>query len=92
MGGVDRFDQRKEIYQIRRSVKGWHRIFYLLVDLTIINSFIRWKGGPASFQAKKWVVPDDVSVASVGNHMPKMVSNYRQCRKCSRKGQEKRTR
>lgn len=124
MGGVDRFDQRKERYQIgRRSVKWWHRIFYFLLDLGIINSFILWqvnkrnrnldqltfrialarqlidgyssrkrKGRPASFQAKKCAVPDDVRLASVGNHMPKMVSNYRRCRKCSTKGKEKRTR
>ncbi|GFS65217.1 ATP-dependent DNA helicase [Trichonephila clavipes] len=35
------------------------------------------KGLPASFQAKTCVVPDDVHLASVGNHMPKMVSNYK---------------
>ncbi|GFU18398.1 uncharacterized protein TNCV_1980791 [Trichonephila clavipes] len=29
------------------------------------------KGRPASFQAKKCVVPDDVRLASVGNHMPR---------------------
>ncbi|GFU80741.1 piggyBac transposable element-derived protein 4 [Trichonephila clavipes] len=45
-------------------------------------------GHPASFQVK-CVVPDDVSLESVRNHMPKMVSNYR---RSSRKGQEKRTR
>ncbi|GFX38477.1 piggyBac transposable element-derived protein 4 [Trichonephila clavipes] len=50
------------------------------------------KERPASFQARKCVVPDDVRSASVGNHMSKMVSNYRQCREHSRKGQEKRTR
>ncbi|GFV97102.1 transposable element Tcb1 transposase [Trichonephila clavipes] len=50
------------------------------------------KGRPSSFQANTCVVPDDVRLASVGNHMPKTVSNYRRCRKCSRKGQEKRTR
>ncbi|GFV39764.1 hypothetical protein TNCV_869391 [Trichonephila clavipes] len=50
------------------------------------------KGCPASFQAKKYVVLDDVRLARVENHMPKMISNYRRCRKCSRKGQEKRTR
>ncbi|GFW63737.1 piggyBac transposable element-derived protein 4 [Trichonephila clavipes] len=49
------------------------------------------KGRPASFRAKKCVVLDDVRLASVGNHTPKMASNYRQCRKCSRKDQEKRT-
>ncbi|GFW93254.1 transposable element Tcb2 transposase [Trichonephila clavipes] len=104
IGGVDRFDQRKK----KRSVKWWQRIFYFLIDLAIINSFILWqvnkrnrsldqltfrivlarqlidgyssrkrKGRNASFQVKKCVVPDDVRVASVRNHMPKMVSNYR---------------
>ncbi|GFU33203.1 hypothetical protein TNCV_4157061 [Trichonephila clavipes] len=47
--------------------------------------------GHACFQAKKCVVPDDVRLASVRNHISKIVSNYRRCRKCSRKGQEKRT-
>jgi len=35
------------------------------------------KGRPTTFQAKKCVVPDDVRLASEGNHIPKMVSNYR---------------
>ncbi|GFV76896.1 uncharacterized protein TNCV_689661 [Trichonephila clavipes] len=35
------------------------------------------KGRPTNFQAKKYVVPDDVRLTSVGNHMPKMISNYR---------------
>ncbi|GFV35645.1 uncharacterized protein LOC103524116 [Trichonephila clavipes] len=35
------------------------------------------KGRPASFQAKKCLIPDDVLLASVENHMPEMVSNYR---------------
>ncbi|GFX35468.1 piggyBac transposable element-derived protein 4 [Trichonephila clavipes] len=38
------------------------------------------EGRPASFQAKNYVVPDDVRLGSVGNHMPKMVSNYRRRR------------
>ncbi|GFX60811.1 piggyBac transposable element-derived protein 4 [Trichonephila clavipes] len=50
------------------------------------------KGRPASFQAKKYVVPDDERLASVGSHVTKMVSKYTQCRKCLRKGQEKKTR
>ncbi|GBM86181.1 hypothetical protein AVEN_48192-1 [Araneus ventricosus] len=109
MRGVDRFDHRKERYQIgRRSVKWWHRIFYFLIDLCNVNSFILWqvnkrnrsldqltfrlelarqlidgyssrkrKGHPASFQVKKCAFPDDVRLPSVGNHMPKLVSNYR---------------
>ncbi|GFX82710.1 piggyBac transposable element-derived protein 4 [Trichonephila clavipes] len=45
MGGVDRFDQRKEIYLIgRRSVRWAHSIFYFLIGLAIINSFILWQG------------------------------------------------
>ena len=33
------------------------------------------------FQVKKCVVSDDMHLASGGNHQPKMVSNYRRCRK-----------
>ncbi|GFX76722.1 piggyBac transposable element-derived protein 4 [Trichonephila clavipes] len=43
VGEVDRFDQRKERYQLRRSVKRWHSIFYFLIDLAIINNFILWQ-------------------------------------------------
>ncbi|GFY19518.1 piggyBac transposable element-derived protein 4 [Trichonephila clavipes] len=49
------------------------------------------KRRPASFQAKKCVVPDDVRSASVENHMTEMDSNYRQGSKCIRK-RRKRTR
>ncbi|GFV60319.1 hypothetical protein TNCV_3469551 [Trichonephila clavipes] len=50
------------------------------------------KGRPANFQAKKYVVLDDVRLASVENHMAKRVSNCKRCRKCRRKGPQKRTR
>jgi len=44
MGGVDRFDQLKERYEIgRRSVKWWLRILYYLLDMAIVNSFTLWK-------------------------------------------------
>ena len=44
MGGVDRFDQLQERCALgRRSVKWWHRIFYFLVDVAIVNSFVLWK-------------------------------------------------
>ncbi|GFV67991.1 piggyBac transposable element-derived protein 4 [Trichonephila clavipes] len=119
MGGLNCFDKRKERYQMKRSVKGWHRIFYRVIDLAIKNSLILWqvnkrnrssdlltfrvtlarqlingyfsrkrKGRPVSFQAK-CTVPDNVRIASVENHLTKIVSNYRQCRECIRKGQEK---
>lgn len=43
MGGVDKFDQYHERYAIgRRSTKWWHRIFYYLIDLAIVNSYLLW--------------------------------------------------
>jgi len=43
MGGVDRFDQRRERYAIgMRSIKWWHRLLYFLIDLAIVNGFIKW--------------------------------------------------
>lgn len=44
MGAVDRFDQFKERYGVgRRSKKWWHRIFYFLIDLAIVNSYLLCK-------------------------------------------------
>lgn len=44
MGGVDRYDQLRERYMIgRRSKKWWHPIFYWMIDLSIIHSFILYK-------------------------------------------------
>lgn len=44
MGGVDKFDQYHERYAIgRRSTKWWHRIFYYLIDLAIVNSYLLWQ-------------------------------------------------
>ena len=44
MGGVDQFDQLRGCYAIgRRSVKWWHRIFFYLIDLAVVNSFILWR-------------------------------------------------
>lgn len=41
MGGVDKFDQLQERYAIgRHSTKWWHRIFYYLIDMAIVNAFI----------------------------------------------------
>jgi len=42
-GGVDRFDHKRERYEIgRRSVKWWQRLFYFLIDLEIVNSCRNW--------------------------------------------------
>ena len=43
MGGVVRLDQRRERYAIRRrSFKWWQLLLYFLIDLAILNSFIKW--------------------------------------------------
>jgi len=42
-GGVGRFDQFRERYAIgRQSIKWWHRIFFYLIDLAIVDAFILW--------------------------------------------------
>ena len=41
MGGVDLADARRKIYSCsRRSKKWWHRLFYYLLDVSVVNSFI----------------------------------------------------
>ncbi|KAG5867602.1 hypothetical protein JTB14_023909 [Gonioctena quinquepunctata] len=44
VGGVDKFDEKREVYAIgRRWVEWWHSMFYFLVDLAIVNSFILYQ-------------------------------------------------
>lgn len=41
MGFVDKADMLKSIYEIdRKSKKWWHRIFWYLLDLSLLNAFI----------------------------------------------------
>ncbi len=41
MGGVDRANQYASCYERdRRSKKWWHRIFYSLLEMTLVNSWI----------------------------------------------------
>ena len=41
MGGVDRANQYASYYERdRRSKKWWHRIFYSLLEMTLVNSWI----------------------------------------------------
>jgi len=41
MGGVDRFDQKRECYTVsRKSRRWWLRIFYFLLDASIVNAYI----------------------------------------------------
>lgn len=44
MGGVDRFDQRKQTYYIGKRSKRWcHRILYFQIDLAVAYSFVLFK-------------------------------------------------
>lgn len=41
MGGVDKADMLKSLYEIsRKSKKWWHRIFFHFVDVTVTNAYI----------------------------------------------------
>lgn len=41
MGGVDKHDMLRQLYGTdRKNVKWWHRIFFGLLDMSIVNSFI----------------------------------------------------
>ena len=44
MGGVDKADMLAALYGLsRKSKKWWHRLFFGLVDRTVINAFIAYK-------------------------------------------------
>lgn len=44
MGGVDRFDQLMQVYSISwKSRRWWMKIFYYLLDASIVNSYILYK-------------------------------------------------
>ncbi|GFX27587.1 piggyBac transposable element-derived protein 4 [Trichonephila clavipes] len=77
----------------KRNISLAQLTFHIALGRQPIDEYSSRKrqGLPASFQVNKCIAPDDVRLTSVGNHMPKMVSNSRRCRKCSRKGQEKGT-
>ena len=40
MGGVDKHDMLRQMYGVnRKSMKWWHRIFFGLLDMTIVNAY-----------------------------------------------------
>lgn len=44
MGFVDKLDMLKAIYELnRKSKKWWHRIFWYLLDISLVNSYIIFK-------------------------------------------------
>ncbi|XP_063219241.1 piggyBac transposable element-derived protein 4-like [Bacillus rossius redtenbacheri] len=50
------------------------------------------KGRPVSFLSNKEMVPKEVRLTKVGDHMPILEKTYRRCRLCSTKVHDKRTR
>ena len=41
MGGVDKADMLRTLYAVnRKSVKWWHRIFWGLLDIAFVNSYM----------------------------------------------------
>jgi hypothetical protein len=49
MGGVDLADARRKSYSCsRRSRKGWHRLFYFLVDISMVNAYLLHQRNPNS--------------------------------------------
>ncbi|KAK4312806.1 hypothetical protein Pmani_015818 [Petrolisthes manimaculis] len=44
MGGVDKHDMLRQLYGMnRKSMKWWHRIFFGLLDMSIVNAFVVYK-------------------------------------------------
>ena len=59
MGGVDLADARWKTYSCsRRSKKWWHRLFYYLVDVSVVNSYILLSESPqcASWTQKEFIL------------------------------------
>ncbi|GFX59619.1 hypothetical protein TNCV_3753841 [Trichonephila clavipes] len=69
-----------ETFRVSSEIKRTYQLTFrieLAHQLTDGYSSRKRKECPASFQAKKFVVSDDMRLASMENHVPKMVSNYR---------------
>ena len=44
MGEVDKHDMLRQLYGTnRKSVKWWHRLFFGLLDMSIVNAFVVYK-------------------------------------------------
>lgn len=44
MGGVDTHDMHRQIYGIhRKNIKWWHRLFFGILDMAIVNAFVIYK-------------------------------------------------
>ncbi|GFW51893.1 piggyBac transposable element-derived protein 4 [Trichonephila clavipes] len=81
------------LWQLSKRNRFGQLTFRIALTRQLIGGHPSKKGkGRPTIQAKKCVLLDYVRLASLGNHMPKTDTNYRRCRKCNRKGQEKSTR
>lgn len=72
MGYVDKADMLKSCYQIdRKSLKWWHRIFWHLLDVTIVNAYIifiqRGEGQQLTLKEFKIAVSNGLVGASPNN-------------------------
>lgn len=53
MGGVDKFDQYMAAYSIsQKSRRWWVKIFYYLLDTSIVNSYLLYKKSCNSHKTK----------------------------------------
>lgn len=69
MGGVDRFDQRRELYSTsRRSRRWWLRIFYFIVDACLVNAHILYNSVRPESPMTQLVFRSRVFRALVGNY------------------------
>ncbi|KAL3187120.1 hypothetical protein MRX96_026043 [Rhipicephalus microplus] len=85
MGGVDKFDQKRNAYPAdRRSKRWWSRIFYFMLDAAKIkryNESSPQQKGEKNGRAMSGV-PDELRFAGNGHH-PKFTGKRLRCRWCS---------
>ena len=44
MGGVDKHDMLRQLYGVnRKSLKWWHRLFFGMFDMSIVNAYVLYK-------------------------------------------------
>lgn len=76
MGGVDRFDQLRECYEVgRRSTKWWHRLFYYFLDMAIINAFILMKVDKETPKAEQLSFRINLARQLIGNYSSRKKRN-----------------
>ena len=99
MGGVDLADRLRALYNVeRKSRKWWHSIFFGLIDIMFVNSYIVYcdlfeKITVLQFWNRRknaFSMPGDVRTSNTGVHWPKFIEKRARCEVCSSKGVESR--